>query len=95
MQLAHRHSLGVRLSDAVVTPCALYGLTAAPMTAAAFERLAVAQRKMLRLMVGNIKDPEASWADMYRSLSAQSTDAFQKFSIKLWKMAFSARKERL
>ena len=43
--------LRLRLLDAVVTPCALYGLTASPLTKKDEEHLSLAQRNMLRLMV--------------------------------------------
>ena len=41
-----------RLFNAVVTPSALYGLTACPLTVKSLSTLEVTQRKMLRLMFG-------------------------------------------
>ena len=72
--LTNRHvdiRLRLRLLDAVVTPSALYGLSTAPLTATALERLGVAQRKMLRLMVGYVKFTDDSWDDMHRRMSGK------------------------
>ena len=69
--LTNRHvdvRLRMKLFDAVVTPSVLYGLTAMPLTARDEDRLAIAQRKMLRQIVGYVKASTDTWADMYRSL---------------------------
>ena len=57
--------LRLRLFDAVVTPSALYGLAVAPLTSADMQYLARTQRRMLRLIVGYVKLPDDTWADMY------------------------------
>ena len=84
--------LRLRLLESVVTPCALYGLTTAPLTAAAFEKLAVAQRKMLRLMIGYVKGPDDSWADMHRRLSAKISRSLTKYPLILWSDELESRK---
>ena len=87
--------LRFRLFDAVVTPCAVYGLSTAPLTAAALERLAVTQRKMFRLMVGYVKSPDDSWADMNRRLSAKIERALERFPVRLWKEELAKNKQKL
>ena len=76
--------LRLRLFDAVVTPSALYGLTAAPLTAAEEAHLATTQRKMLRSIVGYVKLPDDSWADMYRRLRGKLEKAMQRRPIRDW-----------
>ena len=87
--------LRLRFFDAVVTPSSLYGLSTAPLTAALFERLAVTQRKMLRLMVGYVKGPEDTWADMCKRLSQKIAAALAKFPGKPWNEELKARKQKM
>ena len=96
--LSNKHvnvCLRLRFFDAVVTPSAVYGLSTAPLTAAALERLAVAQRKMFRLMVGYVKAPEDLWADMNRRLSAKIGRALERFPVRLWKQELANNKQKL
>ena len=93
--LTNRHvdiRLRLRLLDAIATPSALYGLSTTPLTTTALERLAVAQRKMLRLMVGYVKGHDDSWADMHRRLSAKISRALSKYPVKLWRDELESRK---
>ena len=87
--------LRLRLFDAVVTPCALYGLTAAPLTTKDEQQLATAQRKMLRLIVGYVKGPDDSWADMYRRLRSKLASALAKKPVGEWVPALKTRKKSL
>ena len=87
--------LRLRLLDAVVTPCALYGLTASPLTKKDEEQLSLAQRKMLRLMVGYVKAAGDSWADMYRQLRVKVDKALQKHPVRCWKETLHENKSRL
>ena len=96
--LSNRHvdiALRLRLFDAVVTPSALYGLSTAPLTAVMVERLAAAQRQMLRLMFGYVKAPDDTWADMHRRLSAKISSALAKFPLRLWADELNSRKHKL
>ena len=86
--------LRLRLFDAVVTPCALYGLTTAPLTAKDEDQLAVTQRKMLRLIVGYVKHAADSWADMYRRLRTRLESALTKQPIRDWTQTVHAQKRR-
>ena len=87
--------LRLRLFDAVVRPCALYGLTAAPLTTKDEQQLATAQRKMLRLIVGYVKGPDDSWADMYRRLRSKLASALAKKPVGEWVPALKMRKQSL
>ena len=78
-----------------MTPSALYGLSTAPLTATALERLGAAQRKMLRLMVGYVKFTDDSWADMHRRMSGKISEALEKYPIGIWKDELSKRKQKL
>ena len=96
--LTNKHidiKLRLKLFDSVVTPSALYGLTAAPLTAVQVERLAITQRKMLRLMVGYVKNPEDSWEDMYRRLRGKIDVAIRHFPIRMWGPELSASKSKV
>ena len=83
------------LLDAVVTPSAVYGLTTAPLTAAVLERLAVAQCKMFRLVVGYVKTSDDSWADMHKRLSAKIGRALESFLVRPWKEELAKNKQKL
>ena len=87
--------LRLRLFDAVVTPSALYGLTTAPLTAKDEEELAVTQRKMLRLIIGYVKAPEDSWADMCRFLRSRLARAVAMKPIREWLPTLKSAKRRL
>ena len=85
--LTNRHvdiKLRLRLFDAVVTPCVMYGLATAPMTSADIEHLAATQRNMLRSIVGYVKGPTDTWADMHRRLNKKIADALAKLPIRMW-----------
>ena len=87
--------LRLRLFDAVVTPCALYGLTSAPLTATDEECLAITQRKMLRNIVGYVKLPDDTWADMYRRLRVKVERAVQHRPVHDWVETLCSNKLRL
>ena len=87
--------LRLRLFDIVVTPSALYGLSSTPLTATNFEHLAVTQRKMLRLIVGYVKGPDDSRADMYRRLRDKIGAALQRHTIRDWVETLKADKQLL
>ena len=81
--------------DSVVTPSVLYGLTTAPFTANNFEQLAVAQKKMLRLIVGYVKLDSDTWADMYRRMKDKIQNAATIFPFRDWAVTLQQRKDRL
>ena len=87
--------LRLRLLDAVVTPCALYGLTTAPLTKQDVEQLAVTQRKMIRLIVGYVKLPSDSWEDMYRRMRTRVDRALEKHQIRMWADTLQKNREQL
>ena len=76
-------------------PAVLYGLSTAPLTSTAVECLAIAQRKMLRLIMGHVKLDGDSWADMYRRLRQKLATAMDKCSVKEWPDELKKRKQKL
>ena len=84
--------LWLRLVDSVITPTVLYGLTASLLTQYDFEQLGVAQRKMLRMIVGWSKLPDDDWADVYRRLKAKIHKATHKHEVRDWVEELSRRK---
>ena len=85
--LTNKHvdvKLRLRLFGSVITPCVMYGLSTAPMVAADIEHLAATQRKMSRLMIGYVKGPQDTWADMHRRLNRKIDAALAKFPVRLW-----------
>ena len=85
--LTNKHvdvKLRLRLFNSVVTPSALYGLTTAPLTEADFEKLAVAQRRMLRRIIGWSKLPDQIWEDVYRTLKKKLANGKAQVHIRDW-----------
>ena len=81
--------------DSVVTPTALYGLSTAPLTARDLEKLASAQRHLLRCMAGFVKVVGEDWSDMYRRLKTRIESALERRPIRLWATELSRRKGEL
>ena len=95
-ELTNKHinlELRIRLFKAVVVPTILYGLISAPLTVTDLQRLSVAQRKMLRLMVGYTKLPGETWEDMYRRLKLKLGRAVQNYDVVDWKDELLKRKQ--
>ena len=96
--LTNRHvdvRLRMRFLDSVVTPYALYSLSTAPLKATDLERLAIAQRKMRRLIAGYTKRPDDSWADMYRRLNSKIDRATRQLPVRMWVGELQKSKTRL
>ena len=79
----------------VVSPSALYGLTAAPLTKHDIETLAIAQRRMLRMIVGCVKLMDDDWADFHRRMNARLQVAFDIHAVRKWDLELRRRKSRL
>ena len=96
--LTNKHvqlKLRIRLFESVVLPTAMYGLATAPMTGSDIEKLAVEQRKMLRLMIGYVKFRHENYADMYRRLRIKIENATNQFGIRMWSDVLMHRKQIL
>ena len=96
-ELTNKHvklELRIKLFKAVVVPTIMYGLIPAPLTAADLQKLCVAQRKMLRLMVGYTKLPEETWEDMHRRLKRKLADVVRNFDVADWEEELLERKQR-
>ena len=87
--------LRMRLFNAVVTPSALYGLTACPLTVKSLSTLEVTQRKMLRLMFGWRKHCDQSWEDVHSALKKKLAWAMQQSLVTNWSQEITRRKSTL
>ena len=85
--------LRLRLFNAVVTPTALYGLIAAPLTAKDLESLVVVQRKMIRSIVGHVKLVGEDWADVHRRMNCKIAGALERQAVPDWAEVLLERKE--
>ena len=76
-------------------PSALYGLTASPLTQHGFAQLGIAQRKMMRNIVGWTRLPDDAWDDVYRQLRDKIHKATQKCPIQDWAEQLARQKQAL
>ena len=76
--------LRLKLFDAVVSPCVLFGLGALPMYATLREKVDITQRKMLRRIVGWRRIPEEPWNETMRRMKNRANDALEQWRIKAW-----------
>ena len=93
--LTNKHvdsKLRLRLFDAVVTPVALYGLVASPLTQKDLSRLTSTQNKMLRMIIGWSKCNGQDWADAYRRMNSKVDAAVSRQPIRLWGCTLMAQR---
>ena len=88
-------ALRFKLFDSVVTPSAMYGLSSAPLTQKHIHSLSVAQRKMLRNIVGHVKIQHEDWADYHRRMNHRIAQALQRQPMSEWAEQVMGRKEKL
>jgi len=87
--------LRLRLFEAVVRPCALYSLAAAPLTACDIEKLDVAYRKMLRQIVGYTKTASQTWHEAGSRMKHKLEQVSTKFALRSWSLELTERKQKL
>ena len=96
--LTNRHvdlKLQLRLFEAVVLPSALYGLSTAPLTAAHLEKLDATQRKMMRRMLGFVKERDDTWEDAQRRMTRKPTTAIRMFKVRIFSEELARRRQAL
>ena len=76
--------LRLKLFDAVVSPCVLFGLGALPMYATLREKVDITLRKMLRRIVGWRRIPDEPWDITMKRMKDRVNDALEQWPIKPW-----------
>ena len=87
--------LRLKLFDSVVSPAALYSLSATPLTAKQCEKLVCTQRKMMRRIVGWIRLDDESWETTGSRMKARLQAALAEQPIKPWSEARLHRRHLL
>ena len=77
--------LRLKLFDAVVSPCVLFGLGTLPLYEDALLKLEASQRKMLRRIVGWSRSPDEPWASTMRRMNEKLDDASRIWPIQGWR----------
>ena len=78
--------LRLKLFDAVVSPAALFALSTVPLTSALISQLGIAQRKMLRSIVGWVRLPSDDWADTMRRMRQRLDRASRLHFVAPWEI---------
>ena len=76
--------LRLRLFDATVTPSALFGLCALPISKQNMKKLMVCQRKMLRKIVGWVRHPGDEWETVMHNMKSKMNTAMHQFFVRPW-----------
>ena len=82
----------LKLFDAYVTPCAMYGLGAMSISQSGLEQLAVCQRKMLRLMIGWSYAEKESWQERGHRMKIKVQNTIRIYDVQLWNRTVLRRK---
>ena len=88
--LVNRHvpvQLRLKLFDAVVTPAALFSLASLPLTSSLIAQLGVAQRKMLRSIVGWVRLSSDDWATTMRRMRSRLDHASRLHFVSPWEFS--------
>ena len=88
-------NLRLQMFNAIVPPAALYSLTSTPLTSRCMERLDVAQRKMLRSIVGWPRTSTEDWAERGRQMKDKMEKVLEKFPVQAWSAILETRKQEL
>ena len=76
--------LKLKYFQAYVTPCALYGLGALTLGKASLERMAIVQRKMLRLIVGWTRIEDEPWKTTMQRMKIKVSNALHSYFVESW-----------
>ena len=88
--LVNKHvpvQLRLRLFDSVVTPAALFSLASLPLSSSLISQLGVAQRKMLRSIVGWVRLPSDDWATTMRRMRSRLDNASRLHFVSPWEFS--------
>ena len=87
--------LRLRLFNAVVTPAALYSLPSTPLTASQQSTLDITQRKMLRRIVGYVRQENESWEETGRRMKQRLANALAQYPVNDWSTERDVQRDRL
>ena len=76
--------LRLKLFDAVVSLCALFGMSVLPVYQKMIEKFDIARRKMLRKMVGWVRYPGEEWSTTMTRMNDRVDAALQQWPCKIW-----------
>ena len=76
--------LRLKLFDSVITPSILFGLAALPVTQAYLDKVDATQRKMMRQIVGWVRNPGEPWNITMQRMNDRVSNATNQYSIKSW-----------
>ena len=87
--------LRLQLFDSVVSPTALYGLSTTPLTATQLDKLDAVQRKMLRRIVGWVREEDEDWATTGHRMKQRLDAALVQRPVPQWSHARSKQRNRI
>jgi hypothetical protein len=86
-QLTNKHvsiKLRLKLFDSVVTPCLLFGLGALPLYQHWVLKIDTTHRKMIRRIVGLVRQPNEIWEVTMRRMKLKVGVALRQWDVKPW-----------
>ena len=87
--------LRLQLFDSVVSPTVLYGLSTTPLTATQLDKLDAVQRKMLRRIVGWVRDGDEDWAVTGHRMKHRLEAALVQRPVPQWSHARNKQRNRI
>ena len=88
-------SLRLKLFECVVTPTALFGMTAMPLTPGQLQQLDATRRRMLRSIAGWVRYPDEDWACTTRRVNSKLAAALSEYPLRPWSEQFACRQFNL
>ena len=85
----------LKFFQTVITPTSLIGLTSCAMTKSQISSLDVVQRRMLRNIVGWVRNDGESWNETMRRMSSKIEAALRRYPIEDWSTQLFRRQFRL
>ena len=76
--------LRLKLFDAVVSPCILFGMSVLPIYEDMMGKIDITMRKMLRIIVGWVRKPEEEWCIIMKRMSEKVSRALIQWPCKPW-----------
>ena len=74
----------LKLFDAAVSPCVLFGLSVLPIYQELMEKIDITRRKMLRRIVGWVRIPEEDWSITMKRMSERVSRALIQWPSQPW-----------
>ena len=77
-----------------MSPSALFGLCALPISQQNMSKLMVCQRKMLRKIVGWVRHPGEEWETVMRTMKLRLSNAMRQLYIRPWDMRIAIARDK-